>query len=214
MLRVGLTQRVEMPGDRNERRDCLDQAWARLLAECSCHPVPLPNAVRDAECYLAEIDLDGVILTGGNDLAHLPQAATAAIERDVFERKLLSYCGGHEVPVLGVCRGLQMLVVHHGGGLSRIADHAGVRHGLAVCDSKVMPLANDRQVNSYHQFGVIGHDLPADLEVAARAPDGSIEAVFHQHLPQWGIMWHPEREDRFQRADVDLITGLFQRGRS
>ena len=79
MLRVGLTQRVDL--QREERRDCLDQAWSSLLIENSMLPIPLPNHTADPGALLRELQLDGVVLTGGNDLAAVAQGPGVAPER-------------------------------------------------------------------------------------------------------------------------------------
>lgn len=211
MQKIGLTQRVEVVGSVGERRDCLDQAWADLLLPLGYVPVPLPNAVSGpagVAALVAELDLHGVILTGGNDLADAPGAATAAPERDRFERLLLDACTERRLPVLGVCRGLQVLVRYCGGALAKVEGHAGTRHALRVEASPGMPLSDRDAVNSYHDYGVLRGELGADLEVAARATDGSVEAVVHRHLPVWGIMWHPERAPRDER-DVALLRALF-----
>ena len=52
MLKIGLTQRAEVIQDRNERRDCLDQAWTSLLLENSYLPIPLPNRVKDVDALI------------------------------------------------------------------------------------------------------------------------------------------------------------------
>ena len=117
MLKVGLTQRVEVIQDTNERRDCLDQAWTRLLVDNGYLPIPLPNRVEDVDTLIAELEIDGIILTGGNDLSHLTGATNTAPERDAFERRLLERCADLDIPVLGVCRGMQMMVAHFGGEL-------------------------------------------------------------------------------------------------
>ena len=209
MLKIGLTQRVEVLADRGERRDCLDQAWTRLLIGRGYHPIPLPNCVEDVDELVAELGLDGVILTGGNDLADVPGATNPAPERDAFERKLLECCAGLEIPALGVCRGLQMIVVHYGGRVCPVRGHVATRHGITGCEA----FADRVEVNSYHDFGICEDDLPADLRPMARAPDGSVEAVAHQDLPQWGIMWHPERAPQDQQ-DLVLISRLFDRRRT
>jgi len=208
MPRIGLTQRVEVLSDRDERRDCLDQAWTRLLFNNGYWPVPLPNCVEDVPALMEELALEGVILTGGNDPARLPGATNAAAARDAFEQKLLTYCGGHGIPVLGVCRGLQMLVAHYGGKLVRVSDHVGACHAITVepgCDA----ILGDRdKVNSFHHWGVSPEGLSSDLQVAATAPDRTVEAIVHRTYPQLGIMWHPERPPSDER-DLRLIRELF-----
>jgi gamma-glutamyl-gamma-aminobutyrate hydrolase PuuD len=207
--KLGLTQRVEVFGAVGERRDCLDQAWSELLLPLGYLPVPLPNAAGDVQAVagrVSELGLDGVILTGGNDLAAAPGARTAAPERDRFESLLLDVCAERALPVLGVCRGLQMLVRHGGGTLVPCDGHAGTRHELRVAKTSPMPLADRAGVNSYHDFTV--GELGPDFVAVARAADGSVEAVVHRHLPIWGIMWHPEREPR-DEGDAPLLKALF-----
>jgi putative glutamine amidotransferase len=210
MIRLGLTQRVEIVAGRDERRDCLDQAWTRLLTAHGFFPIPLPNCTEDVETCVKDLALQGVVLTGGNDLGHLPGAATCAPERDRFELRLLEVCSNRELPVLGVCRGLQVLVSAAGGELVRVANHVGRLHGIRSHPQQGIPLSDREQVNSFHEFGVSADALGRDLVPVAFAPDGSVEAAVHNRLPQWGIMWHPERSPHDER-DVELLRALFVR---
>lgn len=210
MLKVGLTQRVEVIKDRNERRDCLDQAWTCLLTENGYLPIPLPNRVKDVNPLISELRLDGVILTGGNDLSHLTGAINTAPERDAFEGRLLERCAELDIPVLGVCRGMQMMVAHYGGELVPVTKHAATSHGITVRAQCALPLTNRDAVNSFHNFGVHEDHLGPDLQSAAVAPDGSVEAIAHKSLQLWGIMWHPERPP-YNARDVELLQALFKR---
>lgn len=200
MKLIGLTQRVEDLPARRERRDCLDQAWTGLLLDNGFWPVPLPNRVGDTDKLLTLLGLSGVILTGGNDLG-------AAPERDAFENSLLESCARAKVPVLGVCRGLELMNAHYGGRLEPVSGHAAVTHELSPVPGAKVPFMRAR-VNSYHGFGIPGEALAADLAAAAFAPDGTVEAAAHRSLPQWGIMWHPERGPR-EADDARLLKALF-----
>ncbi len=207
-MRVGLTQRVETVPSYGERRDCLDQAWARLLTRHGMLPVPLCNAVEDVEPYLGELRLDGIILTGGNDLGHLPGARNAAPERDAFERRALAAAAARDLPVLGVCRGMQMMVAAAGGELRPVEGHAGTRHAVSVRPPAAGCLGARETVNSYHDYCVPAGGLGPDWGAAAAAPDGSVEAMVHRRLRQWAVMWHPERPPWDER-DADLLRAVF-----
>lgn len=200
MKLIGLTQRVEDLPARRERRDCLDQAWTGLLLDNGFWPVPLPNRIPDTEKLLTRLGLSGVILTGGNDLG-------AAPERDTFENSLLESCARSRVPVLGVCRGLELMNAHYGGRLEPVAGHAAVVHDIRAVPGGKMPALRP-SVNSFHEFGIPGEALSADLAAAAIAADGTVEAAVHRSLPQWGIMWHPERGPR-DADDARLLKALF-----
>lgn len=208
LKKIGLTQRVENLPDRNERRDCLDQAWTTMLLDCGYTPVPLPNLTTDVPELLRAYGLGGLILTGGNDIADLPGARNTAPERDRFETLLLRHSAQEGMPLLGVCRGLQMLMRHYGGTLSPVGNHVACRHPLIVEDAPGAPLTDRDEINSFHDFGIARADLGSELVVLASAPDGSIEAVRHQRYNQWGIMWHPERDPSDPR-DATLIRKIF-----
>ncbi len=210
--RIGLTQRVAVVPSHGERRDCLDQAWAELLLEHDLLPVPLPNRPGSAAAYLDAFGLQAVVFTGGNDLAHLPNPGEPAPERDAFERELLDVCAARAVPTLGVCRGMQLMVDHHGGRIVPVGGHVAAPHELRLVAEHTalaarLPLGDREQVNSFHGSGVPADGVGAELLPLALAPDGTVEAVVHRTLPRCGIMWHPERAPRDSR-DVDILLAL------
>lgn len=206
--RIGLTQRVEVVAGRSERRDCLDQSWFPTLASADLLPVPLPNLLADPAIALDEYRLDGIILTGGNDLAFVENADCTAPERDRFERGLLELCTVRNLPVLGVCRGMQHLVSFHGGTITRVSGHVSSTHRIIGTGLTDLAIDEGRVVNSFHGYGVHGVGIPACLAIAAVAEDETVEAVSHRSLPQWGIMWHPERAP-VSMMDTRLLTALF-----
>lgn len=210
MQKIGLTQRVDVIPDHGERRDALDQAWIVLLQRLGYVPVPLPNLVNDVCGYLDALGLDGVVVTGGNDLPEAPEATWVAEERDRFERTLLDTCAETGRPVFGVCRGLQLAVVHHGGQLVAVDGHVAKRHRLIVRASSGVPLRDREVVNSFHRFGVCPEQLDGQWHVLATADDGTVEAIQHREHPLLAVMWHPERSPS-DPQDVELIRYVFGR---
>jgi len=208
MLRVGITQRVEVLEDRDERRDALDQAWAPLLEGAGLVAVPIPNRVADVAGFIEGLGLAGVILSGGNDLVSLPGATHTAPERDALERAILERSAETGLPVFGVCRGLQLMVVHHGGRVTPVADHVRTHHPVKREDVGFLELDARDRVNSFHDWGVRAEDVGSVLRIAALAPDGSVEALRHPELPQAAIMWHPERGPTDPR-DAALLARFF-----
>ena len=207
--RIGLTQRVVVDARTGERRDCLDQRWSELLWAWGFLPLPLPNRGIDPAEVRARLHLDGVILTGGNDLSSIPDAQSAAPERDDFENRLLDACRAAAVPVLGVCRGLQLLAQRNGASLTPIQGHVAVTHAISCTqDVPVLPLQSIETVNSYHGFGILADGLSEDTLVVAVDDSGYIEALANQHRKECGIMWHPERGKPTQR-DRTIFNRLF-----
>lgn len=206
MKRIGLTQRAHTISGISERRDMLDQRWAQLIERLGACPVPLANAVREPRRYLDALGLDGLVMTGGNDLTGLPDASDAAPERDRFEAEAFRYFREKGLPVLGVCRGAQMINVLTGGRLERIENHVALRHALNWRDG--LPSEWDRPaiVNSFHGWAIPQDGLGDGLEAAARAEDGSIEAFYTTDSAVTGIVWHPERELELPDAAMAFLA--------
>ncbi len=210
--RVGLTQRVDDIAGRGERRDALDQAWAAGLSGLDMIAVPVPNGAGDVAGFVDAFALDMLVLTGGNDVASLPGAANAAPERDATERALLAVARERALPVLGVCRGMQMMIVDGGGRLVRAGGHVRTAHALHTMPGDSLPLRDGRAVNSFHEWSATPDALPAGFVPVATAPDGTVEAMQHVDLPQVAIMWHPERPDPTSGAPwVDDDLALVRR---
>jgi putative glutamine amidotransferase len=194
---VAVTQRVAVLPERAERRDCLDQAWPRFLAACGLLPLALPNVTEVALELCAQADIAGLLLTGGNDLAALGGDAP---ERDTVENALLDMAERRNLPVLGVCRGMQLLQQRSGVPLRRVQGHV-TAHQLIDVEGE------PTQVNAYHCFAAFESREPFDTWAVAR--DGVIKAVRHRSLPVTGIMWHPERTAPPAAADIALFRRLF-----
>mgnify|MGYP006064688457 FL=1 len=68
MKKIAITQRVQILSDINERRDALSQEWASLANTCGFLPILLPNSLQTVQQILQEIQIDGLMFSGGNDL--------------------------------------------------------------------------------------------------------------------------------------------------
>lgn len=209
MKRVALTQRVEVLADRNETRDALDQRWCTLLADLGGLALPLPNRQADVGGWLTAFGIDAVILTGGNDLQAAPGARAPSHERDAVEIALLDHCHRSGIPVLGVCRGMQMINHWRGGRLSAVQGHVACRHDLHLL-SRHRAWPDAMQVNSYHDIAIGLSDLGDGLEPLALAQDGTVEAMRLKNRPCHGIMWHPEREVPFAAHDLGFIADVLE----
>lgn len=208
-MRLAISQRVEVVASYGERRDALDQAWYRLLAQVGAVAMPVPNAPETLAAWLAAVQPQGVVLTGGNDLAHLPGASNPAPERDTVERGLLEYAQARQLPVLAVCRGAQMMNVFLGGTVSAVEGHITCRHAVSLSDT-LAPLSGLQEVNSFHGWGLRSAELNVSSQSAAVAADDTVEAFFHTALPWIGLLWHPEREAApFIPQDLAVLRHLF-----
>jgi putative glutamine amidotransferase len=158
---------------------------------------------------------DGLVFAGGPDIdpdhyGAVASDVTAPLspERDVAELALMRAALRAEVPVLGVCRGMQLLNVAYGGSLEQhlpdVVGHDGHRtrpgsfdlHPVRIApDSRVGAILGTRATVSsgHHQgIGVVGDGLT----VSARADDGSVEGLEDPARTfAIGVLWHPEEGD-------------------
>jgi putative glutamine amidotransferase len=194
MKLVAVSQRVDIFPERQERRDALDQALSAWLLFAGYLAVPVPNLaeVSARHAWFSAIRPEAVVLSGGNDIGQCP-------ERDATEAFLLEQAAALKLPVLGICRGLQMQAQWLGAGLLPVEGHVRTRHHLSG--------EITGEANSYHDIGLA--DCPASCRVLARSEDGRIEAMAHLGLPWEGWMWHPERERVWDQRDLDRVRRLF-----
>jgi putative glutamine amidotransferase len=192
---LGVTQRMAIAPGSGERRDCLAQDWRPFLAAVGVGWVVLPNHADTAARLAGDLDLAGVVLTGGDDIGVFP-------ERDLAEEALVGWCRERSRPVLGVCRGLQFLWHLAGGRLAPVPAeiHVAKRH-------HVDGALGSREVNSYHNFSPDAAAGEAMRVLAHCRTDGTVEAAEGDGV--LGIMWHPEREAEADGRDVALFRKCF-----
>jgi putative glutamine amidotransferase len=173
--------------------------------------------------------LDGLILSGGADIgpevygadAH-PETAMVQPERDRAEIALLEAALAREMPVLAICRGMQLLNIVHGGDLHQhLPELVGNErhrevpgtfsvHDVRISrDSKTGEILGERTaVHSSHHQGV--DRVGEDLAVVGWAEDGSVEAIEDPaHRFALGVLWHPEEDD-----DKRLFEALVAQARA
>lgn len=200
MKKVAVTQRVDVLSDRDETRDGLDQRLVEFLVVAGFLPVPVPNgfflsnteqAGELLKRWFDGVGIDAILLSGGNDIGQCN-------ERDTTETWLLDFASQHKFPVLGICRGMQMMASWAGVGCHPVDDHVRTKHQLT---GEIVA-----EVNSYHGFSL--DDCPVGFKVLAHSEDGEIEAIRHLSLPWEGWMWHPEREEIYPEGDIERARKL------
>lgn len=216
---IGISLSLDAKGRfrRGRRYHYLDERYAGAVAEAGGAPVYLPIQPRPGE--IAD-RIDGLVIPGGDDIppdVPYPESvrfdATPAEQID-FDRALLARALARGIPVLGICYGMQILALHHGGSLHHhipldvpgAVDHAlpqgEARHPIRVEPGTRLEAAigaHPGSVNSSHHQAVAS---PGEgLRASARAADGVIEAIERSDPPFClGVQWHPERASRTHRA--------------
>jgi putative glutamine amidotransferase len=221
---IGLTTYREQAayGVWNQRADLLPTEYAEAVTATGGIPVLLPPIGEPGAADVVVARLDGLVISGGADVDPArydaePHERTAAWrpDRDEWEAALLTAAEARGLPVLGVCRGMQLMAVHGGGTLDQhtpdLVGHeehspGGDVYGTVRVStepgSRVAGLVGETlEVSCHHHQSVRTH--PGFVPVA-RADDGTLEAM---EAPGdrfcVAVQWHPETA-----ADVGLLAGL------
>lgn len=225
---IGLTAYVDRArwGVWDREATLLPHAYVAAVHEAGGRAVllpPLPDATAETVAGLG-----GLILTGGADLSpalygERPHPETTGLrpDRDAGEVALLDAAVAADLPVLGICRGMQLMVARAGGRLVQHlpellgmdAHRGGVgiyaRHPVAtVPGTRLAALVGPGiEVPSYHHQGVAS---AGSLTASAHADDGTIEGVEAPAARfRVGVLWHPEHD-----PDRRLFEGLVAAARS
>jgi gamma-glutamyl-gamma-aminobutyrate hydrolase PuuD len=228
---IGLSPRIlhSVPaelGFRDKTLQYLEQSMAHCVMRAGAVVVMIPTVERSDELLPGDVQtsdyvslLDGLVLQGGADIdpsvyGEEPSDVLGPTDavRDRFELDLLRAFAAAGKPVLGVCRGMQLINVAYGGTLHQDLAHARVvdfehrklelydahTHDIELVPNgwlnSIYESTSRSSVNSIHHQGV--KSLGEDLIVEAESTDGVIEAVRHSKLSfMVGVQWHPEFHD-------------------
>jgi len=226
--------RILVPmGLEGTERFLVTQTYTRALLRAGALAYMVGGPLDDADAALALDGFAGLLLTGGGDLAprylgEAPHPGLGSVDppRDALEWALLGAALTRGMPVLGICRGCQMLAARVGGELYQDipAQMAGaiqhVQRAPRNHESHAVTLAagslghsvyegrDEVWVNSFHHQGV--RALPPGWRVFATAPDGLIEGFERDGAAfAVGVQWHPEAlvdDDPLQRRLFDAFV--------
>ena len=192
MLKVGLTGRIIYNSQHDEYRECLDVRWAAFVRNCmGALPYLIPSAI-DPASYIHEVKISAVILTGGNNVGSI-SGSRQDVYRDHHESKIIDHSLKLGIPIIGICRGMQMIATYFGQEVKPTPNHTSVTHSVKANEKTRFAgiINNLSPVNSYHDFGV--SKVPVGFDALAYASDGVLEAFMSRAEKVYGLMWHPER---------------------
>ncbi len=183
------------------------ERYAKFITEAN----GIPNHILSVD------DLDDslvLVLSGGGDMGARSGAYGNQIDdlpiygvndnRDDLEHQLLEKAFERKMPVLGICRGMQVMNVYLGGTLwpdiqqggfdgQMHRDGEGGEPPIGDINHWIEMEGKEFEVTSHHHQGI--KELGNNLQILSKSSDGMIEAVMHESLPWFSVQWHPERTE-------------------
>ena len=199
MKNIAITLRIEYLPTRNEWRDSIDQRLGLWISMMGYKFIYVPNNIFPNSDsvdsnklieWIKNFNVGGFVLSGGNDVGEFS-------DRDKTESLILDICSMDKLPVLGICRGMQIMGLWAGTSLVKVENHICNKHSLNhTTEDRNFP----KNVNSFHNFSLL--QCPEGFDITSLSNDRSIESIKHKTLPWEGWMWHPERERKFLETDL------------
>ena len=225
VIGISIYRELARWGAWTEPADLLPADYSQTVALAGGLPVLLPALTQPAAADRVVERLDAVIISGGGDInpdryraeAH-PQTGGVHDQRDSWEFALLDAAAARDLPILGICRGMQVLAVWAGGTLTQhLPDQVGHTDHSPGADSfggvpistepgsRVRALLGEVLTSHcHHHQAVVDHP---GFAVTARGADGTVEAIeaVEENTTTFrvGVQWHPEK-----LGDLALFKGL------
>lgn len=200
--------RIGISANRNEAgQSCIAENYVKAVLQAGGAPVLIP-VIADIQALTAIIEgLDGLLMTGGGDINPLflgeepiPQLQDVDSFRDEYDFTLLRLAANRQLPIMGICRGHQVINAAFGGSLYQDIytqhDQPALKHSQRMPRNQASHSVNlcflDRKayVNSIHHQAV--HEVAPEFLPTATAPDGINEGMWHQEKSIFSVQWHPE----------------------
>ncbi len=198
-------------------------------------PVILPLHIDQSDFEELALHLDGFLMTGGHDVsplrygeAPLPECGDWCRNRDALDWKITRWCYSHNLPVLGICRGLHVMNIALGGTLYQ--DLPSEFDGECIVEHHMQPPYNRPAhdvtivrgtplwdicrketigVNSYHHQGI--RKVAPQLKIMAIAEDGLVEGLYAENKTFFmGVQWHPEFIYQDDPTQLALLKAFVQ----
>ena len=215
-MKIGVTCRILT--EDGTRKEFVNEAYMELLDKYDMVPIVLSSTTTSLEKLLEMCD--GVLLPGGDDIDakyyyqdNHPTNVLVDPKIDVLDYKVIDYCLKHNIPILGICRGFQILNVYFGGTLvQHIEDNSHKKNydDLLVLEesSSLKGILDDKfTINSFHHQCI--DKLGKGLKVEGKSK-GVVELITHKDYPIIATQYHIEQlndinSERTMKYFISLI---------
>lgn len=224
--------RIGISSNRKDGLSCIAETYVQSVVKAGGAPVLIP-VITDMEALTVIVSgLDGLLMSGGGDINPLyvgeepvPQLQDVDTFRDEFDLILLRLATNRQLPVMGICRGHQLINVAFSGSVyqdihsqheatlfkhSQTMPREQASHSVRITDTSsrlfdILKKEPDIFVNSFHHQAV--KDIAPEFKETAVAPDGINEAMEHPEKEIFSVQWHPEA---MAANDDELMLELFR----
>ena len=183
----------------------LEENWYKFFQKKNINLIPINSNFQNFKKIVQTKPL-GIIFSGGNDISFLKKEKVNFV-RDNLEKKILETVLKKKIPILGVCRGFQLIASYFKCKIIKQKGHVGTIHELKINKQIVKQKLKNIKVNSFHNFTV--QSLPKSFELIVRHKDGSIEMATSKKLKILNLMFHPERKNISQKAVNKIVFSHF-----
>lgn len=209
--------RIGISSNRKDGLSCIAETYVQSVLLAGGAPVLVP-AITDIEALTAIVSgLDGLLMSGGGDMNPLyvgeqpiPQLQDVDTFHDEYELILLRLAANRQLPLMGICRGHQLMNVAFGGSVYQdiYSQHEGglfkhsqslsreyASHSVRLTDTasrlfEILKKEPEVLVNSFHHQAV--KEIAPEFKETAVAPDGINEGMEHPEKEIFSVQWHPE----------------------
>lgn len=209
--------RIGISANRRDGLSCIAETYIQAVLDAGGAPVLIP-AITDIKALTVLVsELDGLVMSGGGDINPLylheepiRQLQDVDTLRDEYDLILLRLAANRQIPIMGICRGHQIMNVAFGGSVYQDihsqTNHPLLKHSQTLAreypshtvtlepgTNRLRTIFNDKEpilVNSFHHQAV--KEVAPGFRATATAPDGINEAMENTEKPIFGVQWHPE----------------------
>ena len=172
--------------------DFVDHYWINYFKQKKIQFFSIPN-INNYKINYSKKKIKLIILPGGNDIISNDKVSKTRLK---VEFNLIKFGLKNNIPILGVCRGMQVINLFFKGNQSKIYGHMRTKHKIffknKIFNKKI------KTVNSFHKFGIPIKKMSNQFEVIALDKDDNVEIFKHKKKNIYGFMWHPERNKNYK----------------